>query len=544
MATNPKRKSVLIKVSAATDAQYSGGNVSIAGLNVVSRKDITQIRQVKSRAEVVQVATITTTVAPTGSTTYAVAVYDPLRVQAGYIESEKKYSYTTTASLVLEGTTAALQREYIAVKIIAAINADANNHAIAVTLGTGTGFTVTDDAGYYPVFAQNMSNVRGASTVFAITNGDGTGFATSVVSITTAAVYSFGLGVNLLAEKPVVDFVYGNLISGIIDDAPVTFAATPVGATSGQNYDCFIIESMKSVDAIQATGQFAYIESIQRVFYDNGLGSATTNLALSKAFERVMHKLMVSTFAEDPNCVQEWFDRPIVFQDPLGAAPTGTADTLGWQLSPYGSLNRTNIGTQTIIAPVLDATGLLLDQDDAATEGNHTSANQQALSDQSFIVGKTSFMVVARVVAGGVTDTAFMVGFRKKAVYGAVINNYTDYATIGQGSSAAGTTWINGALFVTRATINSGATLQTISAVAPVDAVSYLAYLKVAINGTVTAFVNGVSYPIYSAGTTQMVFDAGDEMIPFYQHVNISDAGVPGCSISEFFAVANDNLIS
>jgi len=59
-------------------------------------------------------------------------------------------------------------------------------------------------------------------------------------------------------------------------------------------------------------------------------------------------------------------------------------------LSPYGALNRTNIGTQTIFAPVLDATGLLIDQDDTAGDGSHTSANQQALGVQSFIVGKTT----------------------------------------------------------------------------------------------------------------------------------------------------------
>jgi len=542
MASNPKRKSVLIKASAATDVQYSGGDVSIAGLNVVSRKDITSIRQVKSRAEVSQVATISTTVAPAGSTKYTVAVYDPLRVQAGYTESEKTYSYTTTASLVLEGATAALQREYINVKIIALINADANNHSVAATLGTGTGFTVTDDAGYYPVFAQNMSNVRGASTVFAVTNGDGTGFATSVVSITTAAVYSFGLGANLLAEKPVVDFVYGNLISGIIDDAPVTFANPPVGATSGQNYDCFIIESMKSVDAIQATGQFAYVESIQRVFYDNGLGSATTNLALSKAFERVMHKLMVSTFAEDPNCVQEWFDKPYIMQANTGITPyvgtlAGTANVLDFFVSPYGALNHTNIGTQTIFAPLLDTTGLNIDQDDSATEGAHYSACQQTLCDQSFIVGKTAFMVVGRVVMADILNSHFQLGFRKKAAYTADYNDYTDLASIG--------TRVSGALgaIATAGILNNAATVNTVSSDVLVNAVSALFIVKVALDGTVTCKVNGTSYPVYSAGTTALIFDATDEMIPFFQHVNINSANA-GVVISEFFAVANDNLIS
>jgi len=108
-----------------------------------------------------------------------------------------------------------------------------------------------------------------------------------------------------------------------------------------------------------------------------------------------------------------------VFQDPLGAAPTGTANTLGWQLSPYGALNRTNIGTQTIVAPVLNADGLLLDQDDTDNEGSHTSANQQALGVQSFVVGQQEFSLTVRAVAADWTDTQLLVGFRKKAVYAA-----------------------------------------------------------------------------------------------------------------------------
>lgn len=543
MATKPIKKSVLFRTSAATDVQYAGGDIIIGGLNVVSRKDVTSIKQIKSRAEVAQVVTVTTTAAPTGSTTYKVFVYDPLREQAGYQESPKPYSYTTTATLVLEGATAALQREYINAQIIADINADASNHAVAVTLAGGTGFTITDDGSYCPVFAQNMSNVRGVNTVYAVPNGDGTGFPTTVVSTTTTGVYSFGLGTNLLAEKPVVDFVYGNLISGVLDDAPVTLANPPLGAVSGQNYDCFAIESMKAVDAIQATGQFAYVESIQRVFADNGTGTSTTNLTGFKAVERVFHKLMVSTYAADANCVQEWFDKPIVFQDALGAAPAGTADTLGWMESPYGSLNKTNIGAQTIVAPVLDATGLLIDQDDTDTKGAHYSAYQGALGDQSFIVGKTAAMVAARVVMGDYTDAAFILGFRKKEAYNAVFNAYTDYATIGNGSSAAGTTYINGDLFVTRAELNGGGILQTVSAVAPADGVSYLCWVKVDIDGYVTAFVNGTSYPIYSAGTTQMKFDATDELIPCFQITNIA-SGNPACSIGEFFAVATDKLIS
>jgi len=130
----------------------------------------------------------------------------------------------------------------------------------------------------------------------------------------------------------------------------------------------------------------------------------------------------------------------------------------------------------------------------------------------------------------------------RKAVYAAVFNNYTDIAAIGNGSSAAGTTWINGDLIVTNAGLNSAAHVQAISAVAPVDAVSTIFVLKVAIDGTVTAYADGVSYPIYSAGTTTMDFDAGDELIPFYQIVNIG-GGDPAASISAFYAIPDAQAI-
>lgn len=537
--SKPIKESVLLKTSSANDVQCSGGVIDITGLKPVSKKNITSIKQVKYRAEVAQVITVGgTSYVPTDNTTYSVVVTDPFRVYAGYQESQKKYSYTTGT---VTGV-AATDRETIHVALVAKINADASNHAVAATLGTGTGFTVTDDGGYYPVFAQNMSNVKGINMVYTVTNPDGTGFTDDNFTTTTAGVYSYGVGANLLAEKPVVDYVYGNLISGVLYAPPLATDGT--GAVSGQNYDGFVIESLKEADAIGVTGQYAYVERVQTIFVDNGTGSATTNLTGFKAFERVMHKLMVQVYQNDASCVQEWFDAPIVFQDPLGAAPTGTADTLGWQLSPYASLNRTNIGTQTIVAPVLDATGLLLDQDDTDNEGSHTSAYQGALGDQSFIVGQTSFSVTARVVAGDWTDTQFLVGFRKKAVYAADFNNYTDLAAIGGGNpDVVGT----GDDIYTHGILNNAATVDTDSGVNFADGVSILLQIRVALNGTVSAYYAStsggwVSAPIYSAGTATLVFDAGDEMIPFYQHTNIA-GGNPAVSIGEFFAVATDSLI-
>lgn len=549
MAKQQVNEAVLLRTSAASDVQCSGGYISIAGLSSTWKKLDSSIKQIKYKAEVVQVVTVAgvdTTWAPVGSTVYGVLIGDSRRSVAGSESTPKLYSYKTTLSLALEGTTAQLRREYIATQLVAKINADPSNYGVAAVTSNGT-FTFTDDAGYNPLlqndanllYTQGQSGRMGKSTVQIWQDTDGTGYATNNIAVTTVAVYAFGVGADLATGKPVMDNMYGNLISGTLIAPPLTTAG--LGAISGQKYDAFVINSFGTAAAHNQTGQDALIPKLKTVWVDNGTGSDTANLAGFKAIERVFHKLMVQVYAPDASTVQEWFDRPLGFQDPLAAAPTGTADTLGWQLSNYTNLNRTNIGTQTIVVPVLDATGLLLDQDDTATEGSHTSANQQTLGDQSYIVGKTPFMVVARVVAADWTDTQFMVGFRKKATYTADFNDYTDLAAIGGGAA-------DGDSITTQGILNNAATVATDSAVDFADTVSMLLAIKVALDGTVSAYYASatgglISAPIYSTGTTTLIFDAGDEMIPFYQHVNIG-GGNPAVSIGEFFAVADDKLIS
>jgi len=532
--SKPIQKGILFRTTVKTDVLSSGGVISVAGLKSVRRSNLLSIKQIKYRPEVVQVYTVSTTATPTGSTVYGVLIGDTNRVISGAQAQLVKYTYTTPADITDLGATAALQREAINVALIAKINADTANYVVAATLAGGTGFTITDDAGYYPVNSQTANNRKGASEVVVYNDGSGAGFASTVLSLTTAAVYSFGVGADVAAGKPVIDVMYGNLISGTLVAPPLTITGLP--GVSGQKYDAFVITSLSEASAHSQTGQYALVPTTQTIWVDNGTGSDTANLAGFKDFERIMHKLMFSLYKNDPNAVGEFFDMPIAFQDPLGAAPTGTANTLGWQVSPYASLNRTNIGTQTIVAPVLNATGLLIDQDDNAGDGSHTSASQQTVGGQEFTVGKSAFMVVANIVMGDWTDSHILVGFRKKAAYTADYNDYTDLAAIGSGAAAGDTITTTGIL-------NNAATVATASAASYTDAVAALLVVKVAIDGTVTCQVNGTSYPVYSAGTTALILDAGDVMIPFYQHVNIG-SGDPAVSISEFFAVADNYLIA
>ena len=287
------------------------------------------------------------------------------------------------------------------------------------------------------------------------------------------------------------------------------------------------------------SGQMVISVRTQSVFVDNGTGSSVTNLAGFIAFERAMQKILFRLYATDPKSLIEWFDKTVTFSDAMVAAvnfpltPSGTADTLGLQFSPYAVMNRTNIGTQTVKAPTLTTTGLSIVQDSTAGEGSHTSALQSVNCPQQFVVGKGSCSVSARVLASDWTKAHIIIGFRTKEVYTADYNDYTDLAAIGTRASGAGD------VVATLGILAAAATVETVSStVIAVDTASVELVVKVDGNGYVTATAKGKSFPIYSAGTTQLKFAADTILIPFYQLVNVGSAA-NGVELQKFVAVAN-----
>jgi len=85
--------------------------------------------------------------------------------------------------------------------------------------------------------------------------------------------------------------------------------------------------------------------------------------------------------------------------------------------------------------------------------------------------------------------------------------------------------------------------VATNTTVVPTDAAYEEFVVKVGIDGAVTCYRNSVAYPVYSVGTTPLVFDAGDTIIPFVRSVNIS-AGDPDVVINHLISVADPNWIS
>lgn len=526
-----------MRISAASDAQNVGGYFTVQGLNGAIRKaDILSVTQSKSRAEVAQVATIGgTSYTPTANTRYAVAIYDPLRSPNGYNEYQHLYTFTTPAVITSIGANPAEQREAINLELIAKINAaSANNHGTAVTLGSGNGFTFTDAGGYFPYFAQGQVGIKGANSVYTITNEDGSGFAPKTdaspfgnVSITTPAVYAVGIGADLITAAPVLDFVYGNVVRGVLEDAPLTVAG--LTAVSGQNYDVFTIECLQLVDAITLGGQFAYQSRFARIYVDNGTGSSTTNLSGFLAFEAEMRKLVAETYSSDPGAFINFYDKPTLFQGAAGAVPTGTGENK--IDAGYGQFVYNQIGTQTITTPTPGNTGLSLDQDATDTEGAEYTPSLLTLNKQGFVVGKSPYSFVLKAVVADHTDANFYVSLRRKSAHAADFNNYTDFAGVGFLAD----------LVYTWGILNDAATVATNTTVVPTDAAYEEFVVSVSITGAVTVKRNGVSYPVYSAGTTPLVFDAGDEIIPSFRYTNVS-TGAPGLVVNHSIAVAADWL--
>lgn len=302
-------------------------------------------------------------------------------------------------------------------------------------------------------------------------------------------------------------------------------------AVSGQNYDTFVISSLKEVSAHNVTGQVAYQERISRVYVDNGTGSSTSNLAGFLAFERAMRKHIADLYQDDNNSLVDFYDSPTLFQGAAGAVPATTGESK--INTSYAQYVYNNIGTNTITVPTPGNTGLLIDQDLTDTEGAEYTPSLLTVNSQSFVVGQQECSVLGKFLVADHTDAGFMIGFRIKAAHAADFNNYTDLGAIG----------CLGDLVYTWGILNNAATVATNTTVVPTDAAYEEFVVKVDIDGAVTCYRNGVKYPVYSVGTTPLVFDAGDTIIPFVRSVNIS-AGDPDVVINHLISVADPNWIS
>lgn len=283
----------LFITSSGADVVVTGNVIKITGLPSIFKPTLRDYSLKVAATEVPQVVTIGATLFnPSGSTRYKILIGDNNRRTNGKLEVLKPYSYTTPADITTLGATPALQREAIYLQLVAIINRSSSyNFVTAASLGGGNGITITDNAGYYPYNQQGMSNRLGASTVKLASNIDGSGFSSTNMVLTTAAVYAFGQGQDLLNLKPSFDFASNNLIAGEYFFPKTAGGLFPV---VGQKYNAFNITFSASVANGSTVGEG---ENGNRIFnytiwVDNGTGTSTANLAGYGTFKTALDTAM------------------------------------------------------------------------------------------------------------------------------------------------------------------------------------------------------------------------------------------------------------
>ena len=538
---NQNQESVLLRTSLATDSQGSGGNLIITGLTPTKKTNISQIVQIKSRSEVSQVVRIGgTAYTPTGSTRYAIEIGDTNRIRNGAAELLKVYSFTTPADITQLGATAALQREAIHAALVLAVNADTKNFVTAASLGGGTGLTITDNAGYYPPFSQTGTGRLGASQVLPMQNPDDSGFLATNVSITTAAVYESGIGANMALGTPVVDALYGGLLSGYLKGMLNGLSWATVSATaalnnlppvSGQTYDIFIINSLTTANAHNQRGQLAYVPKMQAVAVDNGAGTSTTNLAGFVAFEREMIRAIANVYDQDQSAIYDFFDNGLIASAtyPTTGAAVSTTDNVvmalkssqekyDWYVNP--------IGAHTLISPIVATGGLQTFLDATTQEGLELSAPNLTQNPKQFVVGKTEASFYCRFNIGtGVAATSYKtlsIGFRKKAAYAV---DQTAYEAASVATACIGIPLDTGVAPVWNTITGpgtAGAITNTSTGVTATVSTAFDILITVDINGVTKFYLNGVDRTP-AAGYT---FTAGLNLMPFvsFRHGAAADA--------------------
>jgi len=179
------------------------------------------------------------------------------------------------------------------------------------------------------------------------------------------------------------------------------------------------------------------------------------------------------------------------------------------------------IGTQTIVAPVLDTAGfgLNLVQDVTAPgdvgDGIELTVGDPLYSPMAFTIGTdAAFFIQGNFKMQDASGTnPLIIGFRRAVAFDATLANYTDFATIGVvGVANPNTIQIQTQKNTAGVTLTD--TTQTIA-----DGVAVRFKVMVSAAGVVTYQVNDAAPTVTAAFT----FDTGDVVIPFVLFAQAAD---------------------
>lgn len=196
-----------------------------------------------------------------------------------------------------------------------------------------------------------------------------------------------------------------------------------------------------------------------------------------------------------------------------GAAPTGSTGDVNLMMLQGGEIMQQFIigAGATIIAPRMDANGLLISMDLTATEGGEYNFGVLATNKHQYTIGTSpAFFIEAKVYAADISGLdPLLIGFRKNAANNGTYTSYTDFAAIG----ARATTSANKVVIATN--LNSGGATYTNTTNTWTDATAVTFRVNVSSSGVVTYLING-SAPTTTAAFT---FDSTDVVTPFIHYV-------------------------
>jgi len=203
-----------------------------------------------------------------------------------------------------------------------------------------------------------------------------------------------------------------------------------------------------------------------------------------------------------------------------GGAPTGaTGDVNLMALQDGVIMEEFIIGAgQTIIAPRMDANGLLISLDLTAAEGaEYNFGAARTNSRHAFTIGTSAafFFEIGLRINDMDGAAPYVIGFRKTEANNATFADYTDYATIGMIAASSATN------VVLATELNAGG--QTVTDTTDAwggDGTTNTLKVLVSAAGVVTYTING-SAP---SATAAFTFDNGDVVVPF---IRITHSATP-----------------
>lgn len=205
---------------------------------------------------------------------------------------------------------------------------------------------------------------------------------------------------------------------------------------------------------------------------------------------------------------------PLALKKVGAGAATGTAGDENMLMWPGLTLEYHVLGTQTILAPTMTATGFDINsQDQTDNDGIELCPGILASSPFKFTVGTdAAFKVRAKISVADVSGTDDLaIGFRKAEAYQANLDDYDEMACLNVISGDINTETI----------LNGAATTSTDTTDNLADAGTVTLEVKVSAAGVVSYLIDGA--PPTAVAATAFTFDDAEVVVPFIYCLNASD---------------------